>query len=47
MIDTEEYYGGLYPSPPDPEEDTEIESSDEYFDEEFYREREVLGLWKD
>lgn len=46
-FDTEEYYGGLYPSPPDPIEDDEDDDEiNDYPDEERDREREVLGLWK-
>ena len=41
MIDTEEYYGGLYPDCPPSEES---DYNDDYYDEERDREREILEL---
>ena len=41
MIDTEEYYGGLYPDCTPLEESND---NDDYYDEERDREREVLGI---
>lgn len=41
MIDTEEYYGGLYPDCPSLEESND---NDDYYDEERDRESEVLQI---
>ena len=46
-FDTEEYYGGTYPSAPEPDDDcSNQDCDDDYWDEDFYMEREVLGLHK-
>ena len=41
MIDTDEYYGGLYPDCPSL---VETNDNDDYYDEEMDRESEVLQI---
>ena len=40
MIETTEYYGGLYPSPRDPElrDESNPTPSDDFWDEDYYME---------
>lgn len=46
MIDTEEYYGGKYPEPPEPREVIDLDDEDEDFDDwyaDYYHDEMMLG----